>query len=277
VDGDTTVTVLFQKLTLHVSTSGAGVGDTVTSDPPGINCGDDCDAEFDVGTVVTLTAAGNFTSFPFGCTAVDARRCTVTVLDDPQTVGVKFNNAEGPGKPSVVQVRVRVEKGGDGSGRITAGALDCGDTCNASFTYGDLTTFTAIYEQGSRFDGWGGICEDDLALTCRLPVGPITVIRPQFARAAQLRVTLVKAPVARTGPARVAWTLRSTLAARGNAAVLVGGRVVASKAVSVRAGANAMSLRVKPAVVRSGGRVRLRVADPAGGTRTYSWAFKGRR
>ena len=279
VSGDTTVTVLFQKLTLRVSTSGADAGDTVTSTPPGINCGDDCEAEFNVGDVVTLTAAGNFTSFPFGCTAVNARQCTVTVLDDPQTVGVKFNNAEGPGKPSLVEVRVRVEKGGDGTGRITAGTVDCGDTCDAAFTYGDLTTFTAIADDGSTFGGWGGICADDRALTCRLPVGPITVVRPQFARGAkeQLRVTLVSAPAARTGPARVAWTLRSTLAARGSAAVLVRGRVVASKAVALRAGTNAMSVKVKAAVVRSGGRVRLRVADPAGGTRTFSWAFKGRR
>ncbi len=39
--------------TLTVITSGSG---TVSSDPPGINCGTDCSEQYDQGTVVTLTA-----------------------------------------------------------------------------------------------------------------------------------------------------------------------------------------------------------------------------
>src|SRR4051812_21588244 len=115
LDADTSLSVLIGKLTLSVQTSGAGAGDTVTSNPPGIDCGDTCEAAFDAGTTVTLTVAGNgFTSFPFGCVTVNARTCTVTVLDEPQSVGVKFNGEQGPVAPPVVQVRVRVAKSGDG-------------------------------------------------------------------------------------------------------------------------------------------------------------------
>ena len=39
---------------LAVSTSGTGSG--AVSDPPGINCGGDCDEAFKYGAVVTLTA-----------------------------------------------------------------------------------------------------------------------------------------------------------------------------------------------------------------------------
>lgn len=58
---DTTVAATFtlQKLGLTVTTSGSG---TVTSSPPGINCGSTCAATYDYGTSVTLTAAATSTT-----------------------------------------------------------------------------------------------------------------------------------------------------------------------------------------------------------------------
>ncbi len=55
VDADLTVTVTFEpkKYTVTVAVAGAGA---VTSDPSGISCGDDCVEEYEVGTMVTLTA-----------------------------------------------------------------------------------------------------------------------------------------------------------------------------------------------------------------------------
>src|SRR5438093_79780 len=41
--------------TLSVTRSGSGTG-TVTSEPAGIDCGGTCSADFDDGTLVTLTA-----------------------------------------------------------------------------------------------------------------------------------------------------------------------------------------------------------------------------
>jgi hypothetical protein len=124
------------------------------------------------------------TSFPFGCTSVEGNVCVVTMLDDPQTVGVKFNNAEGPNSPDLVEVAVRVRKAGDGSGRVTAAGLDCGGTCLAKFKYGRLELFSVAADRGSIFDGWGGICASEREPRCRLPIGPITLIRPKFVKEA---------------------------------------------------------------------------------------------
>jgi len=47
---------------LSITLQGTGTG-IVTSDPAGINCGPDCDAPFDSGTLVTLTATPAIGSF----------------------------------------------------------------------------------------------------------------------------------------------------------------------------------------------------------------------
>jgi hypothetical protein len=186
LDDDTSVVALFGKLTLSVATSGAKSGDVVKSNTGGISCPPTCAAEFDAGATVTLTvttAAGStFTSFPYGCTSTSGSTCTVTVLDEPQSVGVKFNGAAGPGVPDVVRVTVRIRKAGDGSGRITAKGLDCGNVCSASFPYGELAGFSAAVESGSLFGGWGGVCAANLDTRCTLPIGPITLLRPRFTR-----------------------------------------------------------------------------------------------
>jgi hypothetical protein len=188
VDDDQSVAALFSKLTLHVELSGNDNGDElVTSEPAGISCPPDCDSDFDARSTVRLTVSqgsSTLTSFPFGCMLVEGNVCIVTMLDDPQTVGVQFNNSGGPDPPDLVEVSVRVRKTGDGAGRVTATGLDCGGTCSAKFKYGKLELFTVIADAGSLFSGWGGICASDKELRCTLPIGPITLIRPRFVKEA---------------------------------------------------------------------------------------------
>ena len=58
LDETKTVTVTFelQSFSLNVAKTGNGTG-TLTSSPPGIACGGDCEEAYLSGTVVTLTAA----------------------------------------------------------------------------------------------------------------------------------------------------------------------------------------------------------------------------
>jgi len=185
LDDDQSVTALFSKLTLSVELSGTEDDELVTSKPAGISCPPDCEFDFPARSTVDLTVdpgSSKLTSFPFGCSSVDGKVCHVTMLDDPQSVGVKFNNAQGPGEPDVVQVSLRVRKAGTGAGRVTATGLDCGGTCSAKFKYGKLEPFTAVPDQGSLFGGWGGICASDTQPKCTLPMGPITVIHPRFVK-----------------------------------------------------------------------------------------------
>src|SRR3989475_383503 len=75
-----TATFDLQRFTLTVNKAGLGSG-TVTSSPPGINCGTDCSEPYPSGTVVTLTATpallNVFTGWD-GCDAVSDTTCTVT-------------------------------------------------------------------------------------------------------------------------------------------------------------------------------------------------------
>ncbi len=187
VDDEQSVTALFSSLTLQVNLSGDDGSEFVTSVPPGISCPPDCNSEFDARSTVRLSVnPGNstLTSFPFGCTSVEGNACIVTMLDDPQTVGVEFNNSGGPDPPNLVDVSIRVRKAGDGVGRVTAAGLDCGGACIARFKYGRLVPFTVVADPGSIFGGWGGICAADRELQCTLPIGPVTVIRPRFVKEA---------------------------------------------------------------------------------------------
>ena len=76
-----TATFDLQRFTLTVDKAGLGSG-TVTSSPPGINCGTDCSEPYPSGTVVTLTATpallNVFTGWD-GCDAVSDTICTVTM------------------------------------------------------------------------------------------------------------------------------------------------------------------------------------------------------
>jgi hypothetical protein len=76
---------------LTVTFAGTGSG-TVTSSPPGLGCASTCSATFASGTVVTLTAAPNGSTFGgwTGCDSVSGQVCTVN-LNSSRTVAVTFN------------------------------------------------------------------------------------------------------------------------------------------------------------------------------------------
>ena len=79
------------KFKLTVTKSGTGTG-TVTSSPAGINCGVDCDEEYDEGTVVTLSKAADagseFKEWTGACSGSGA--CEVT-MSEAKSVNAKFD------------------------------------------------------------------------------------------------------------------------------------------------------------------------------------------
>jgi len=77
----TTLAVKVPRFTLTVSKGGLGNGlGTVSSSPDGISCGTNCAADYDAGTVVTLTASpGPLLTSWTGCDTVSGNVCTVTM------------------------------------------------------------------------------------------------------------------------------------------------------------------------------------------------------
>jgi len=142
---------------LTVQKNGTGSG-TVTSQPPGIDCGTTCLAAFPTGTVVTLTAvpaAGSTLTGWAGPRCGGAGPCTIT-LDSDFTAFPVFDIA-----PDLVTLSV--DTSGPGNGTVTSnpGGISCEPNCVASFSRNTPVTLTPIASEGSRFDEWrGGICNN---------------------------------------------------------------------------------------------------------------------
>jgi PKD repeat protein len=134
---------------LSVTSEGAG---QVSSTPGGIDCGYSCDAAFDAGTVVTLTAtpdAGSlFAGWSGDCSGTGI--CQVT-MDQVRSVYAMFDS---------YTVDLTVWTGGSGSGSVAsnpAGIVSCGTSCEG-FDPGTVVTLTATPDAGSVFAGWSGEC-----------------------------------------------------------------------------------------------------------------------
>lgn len=155
MNSDKTVTANFTpvKYLLTVVNTGSGDG-TVTSVPPGIDCGSNCTAEFDNGTEVTLTAVAApgsvFSGWSgSGCSGTD--ECVVS-MTTARTVTATF---------TITQRTLTVTLLGDGDGEVMVSPLGvtCSDgPCAYGVNYGTLVTLTVNVMEGSIFTGWGGAC-----------------------------------------------------------------------------------------------------------------------
>jgi len=160
MDGAKGVTALFElapTATLEVELEGEGEG-TVTSSPEGIDCGGECEAEFEEGETVTLTAKASLGSEFAGWENCDAEpsptECEVT-MDEDRVVVATFE-PESPPTEFVLTVGLA----GTGSGTVTSspGAINCGVACSDVYGDGTVVTLTATPASGSTFNGWSGSC-----------------------------------------------------------------------------------------------------------------------
>lgn len=187
----TTVVARFSPLVLGVLLSSQDAA-TVSTVPSGRPCqwkphdpGPDACFEFAPGTSVEVTVhpknGKTFERWNPGCEPRDSTTCRVTIVDEPTWVGAKFKGDDEPQLPTTIRVRFRLQKQGNGSGRVSASRIDCGGSCAADYDYGESLALKATPDSGSVFDGWNGVCERTRT-TCTFPVGPITAIKAKFER-----------------------------------------------------------------------------------------------
>ena len=141
-----------QRHQLTVSKSGSGSG-TVTSSPAGISCGATCTANFDHGTVVTLTAAPgpNSKAVVWGScpgTVNASNQCEVT-MSAARTASASF---------SLETHQLTVTKSGSGTGTVTSApaGISCGSTCAAGFDHGTVVKLAGAPGGGTRAAVWSG-------------------------------------------------------------------------------------------------------------------------
>lgn len=165
-----TTTAAFAPVTfpLNVSVSGSG---TVTSSPPGINCGASCTANYNAGTSVTLTATPTagfaFSGWSGACTGAGA--CSLS-MSAARSVAATF-------VPLTFNLTVSVS----GSGTVTSSpaGINCGGTCNATYNSGTSVTLTAAPAAGFSFSGWSGACTGTGA--CVLTMSAARAVTATFA------------------------------------------------------------------------------------------------
>jgi len=156
------------RFTLNVTADGAGFG-TISSTPAGIDCAPDCNADFDDGTVVTLTPQpapdNTFAGWSGDCSGTGT--CAVT-MDQTRHVTATFDSsATYPLTVSVLS--------GDATVTSNPAGVDCaGVGCSADFPAGTLVELIQQPEPGFFFSGWGGACAGDGACTVLMD-GPRSV------------------------------------------------------------------------------------------------------
>ena len=137
------------RFTLNVTTDGSGSG-SVISAPAGIGCAPDCTADFDDGTVVTLTAQpaadNTFTGWSGDCSGTGP--CTVT-MDQTRNVIATFDG------PSTFELTLGV-LGGEGTVTSDPAGIDCSlnQICRFDFPAGTLVELTQQAQPGFVFDQW---------------------------------------------------------------------------------------------------------------------------
>ncbi len=169
----------------------------ITSNPTGINCGSTCNAIFDGGKNVILTAVPDagytFTSWLDDCTGT-APTCTVK-MDAAKTVTALFAN--------IPAFTLRVTKIGNGSGTVTSNpaGINCGSDCTESYPTNTLVKLTAApLNAGSVFVGWSGACAGT-ATICTVKMDAAKTATANFKRVATLTVAKSGSGAGRaTGP-----------------------------------------------------------------------------
>jgi hypothetical protein len=164
------------EFTLEVKKGGSGSG-TVTSSPPGINCGSECSAEFEEGTKIVLTAVANSGSVFVkweGCKAEPSpAQCEVTVGEDEEVTAI-FELLR----------TLTITKAGTGSGevkcKVNGGSAG---TCASSYANGTNLELVATAGIGSEFKGFSagtGSASGCSTLSCAFKIEANSAVTATF-------------------------------------------------------------------------------------------------
>lgn len=146
----TQVIAKFDKITHKLTVSKIGNG-TISSNPSGISCGDDCDEAVSPNTNITLTATPDAGYAFAGWTGCSSKSTVCSLkMSAAKTVTAKF----------VPIFKLSVNKTGTGSGTVSSNpkGITCGIDCEEDYSGNTTVKITAKADKNSRFTGWSGDC-----------------------------------------------------------------------------------------------------------------------
>jgi hypothetical protein len=173
---------------VRITKKGSG---TITSEPAGIACGEQCLATFAIGTQVTLRAiAGEgaaFAGWGGACAEVGPSEPCVLTAGDPLDVSADFAAGE----------ELMVVRAGHGAGVVTSsdGRIRCDGTasevCRAPVPHGASVELVASASaDGSMFSGWGGACMGKES--CKLVMNGPEMVNAVFDSAGEVSLIVSK-------------------------------------------------------------------------------------
>ncbi len=187
---------------LTVTKAGAGSG-TVTADTGGLSCGTTCSADYDSGTVVTLTAAAaagsTFSGWSVDCTGgaatasvtlSAARSCTATfAAAAPATT---------PATPAPATVQVPISTSGSGQGSVSLAQALGNPAANA--TYSVQQTSGAALPAWLTFDPATASFSYNIPMPSDLPIQPVAATGGRATRDAPPNLVYPLAVLVQTVP-----------------------------------------------------------------------------
>jgi Mg-chelatase subunit ChlD len=168
-----------ETASLIVSMTGSGL---ISSDPVGINCGEDCSEAYPINTAVTLTATpdpdANFENWGGDCTGTGPE-CILT-MDEAKMVEASFSSGEEPPPLETQTLTVQISSG---NGRVTSNpaGIDCGNDCSEDYAAGTEVILTAMPNSDASFDSWGGACANTAESECVLTMDAAKTVTANFA------------------------------------------------------------------------------------------------
>lgn len=174
MDNDHVVAATFADgFFIRLSNLGTGNG---TVDPY-VYCDlDNCNATFEVGTTVPLTAipspGSQFTGWGGACSGTGTCQATANSMVDVN-ITATFD--------LLPPQTLTVTKAGNGSGTVSSNpaGIACGVTCSGPFAAASTVMLTATPAAGSAFAGWGGDCSGSGA--CQVTMSAARNVTASFA------------------------------------------------------------------------------------------------
>ncbi|PHS17481.1 MAG: hypothetical protein COA86_09290 [Kangiella sp.] len=179
-----TATYIEETVVTHLLTVTLSGDGSVTSNPVGINCGNDCTEGYDENLQVDLTAnaSAGFVLSSWSGACSGAGSCSVT-MDSAKTVTATFI------EENLEQFNLSVVIAGGGSVTSSPSGINCGSDCDESYEDGTSVSLTATADDGFTFSQWTGSCSGNGA--CDITVDSNKSVTAEFIALQNFDLTVV--------------------------------------------------------------------------------------